>query len=125
MTDEPRIIPNSDLAAGPPTPGMERRQALAQDDLWMGEVRTAPGTVSGWHHHGEHTTYGRILEGHARLEFGPNGEQTIEGGPGDFFVVPPHTVHRESNPGDEDQLIVLMRVGAGQTVFEAPGPDSE
>lgn len=125
MPEDVRIIPNGDLTGGPSTPGMERRQALAEDELWMGEVRTAPGTVSGWHHHGEHTTYGRILEGRVRFEFGASGARSLEGEAGDFFVVPPHTVHRESNPGGEDQLIVLMRVGSGPTVFEAPGPAAE
>lgn len=124
MTDPVRVIPNSELSTGPATPGMTRRQAFATDDVWVGEVLTAPGTISGWHHHGEHTTYGRVIEGSACVEFGPDGSETLEAGPGDFFVVPPHTVHRESNPGEAEHVLVVTRIGSGPTVFEVEGPDS-
>jgi uncharacterized RmlC-like cupin family protein len=58
------------------------------------------------------------------VEFGPGGSETLEAGPGDFFVVPPHTVHRESNPGAAQHLLVVARVGSGPTVFEVDGPDA-
>jgi mannose-6-phosphate isomerase-like protein (cupin superfamily) len=42
---------------------------------------------------------------------------------GDFFVVPPHTVHREGNPGSEEQVLVRVRVGSGPTVINVERPD--
>jgi mannose-6-phosphate isomerase-like protein (cupin superfamily) len=42
---------------------------------------------------------------------------------GDFFVVPPHTVHREGNPGSEEQVLVGVRVGSGPTVINVEHPD--
>jgi uncharacterized RmlC-like cupin family protein len=119
MADRVRRVSHDELQAGPPTPGMDRRQAFAADDAWFGEVAAEPETISGWHHHGEHTTYGRVLGGAIRFEFGAGGSEAIELGPGDFFEVPPHTVHREGNPGTEQALVILARVGSGDT---APTP---
>jgi uncharacterized RmlC-like cupin family protein len=124
MTEEIRVFPNAALESGPPTAGMVRKTALAGDDAWMGEVHTEPGAMSGWHHHGDHTTYGYIIAGKAHVDFGPGGGQSQEGGPGDFFVVPPQTVHREGNPGSGEQVIVVVRVGSGPTVINVEGPDA-
>ena len=77
----------------------------------MGEVRTYPGAMSGWHDHGERTTYGYVISGKVFAEFGLNGEKKLEGGAGDFFVVPPHTVHREGNNGSEQHVIIAIRIG--------------
>lgn len=103
---------------------MNRAAAFSSESVWVGEVRTDPGTTSGWHHHGEHATYGRVLTGSARVEFGPGGTTVVEAGPGDFFFVPPHTVHRESNPGATEQSLVVVRIGSGPTVINVPGPEA-
>ena len=125
MSEDIRIIPTADLQGGPLTAGMLRNTAVEADGVWMGEVRTDPGAMSGWHHHGEHTTYAYMISGQIFVEFGPNGEKRLEGGAGDFFVVPPHTVHREGNNGSEQHVIVAIRVGTGQTVFNQDGPDTQ
>jgi uncharacterized RmlC-like cupin family protein len=122
VTEEIRIVPNGALESGPSTGGMTRKTAVAGDDVWMGEVRTEPGAMSGWHHHGEHTTYGYVIAGRVRVEFGPDGSQSLEGGNGDFFVVPAHTVHREGNPGSEEQVLVAVRLGSGPSVINVEGP---
>jgi hypothetical protein len=88
MAEEIRIVSSAELESGPPTGGMTRKTAVAGDDVWMGEVRTEPGVMSGWHHHGEHTTYGYVIDGKVRVEFGPGGSSSLEGSAGDFFVVP-------------------------------------
>jgi uncharacterized RmlC-like cupin family protein len=124
MGEQIRIIGKDALESGPATAGMTRKTAIAREDAWMGEVRTEPGAMSGWHHHGEHTTYGQIISGKVRVEFGPNGGESLEGGPGDFFLVPPHTVHREGNPGSEEHVLIVVRVGAGPSVINAEGPDA-
>jgi uncharacterized RmlC-like cupin family protein len=124
VTEEIRIVPNGALESGPSTGGMTRKTAVAGDDIWMGEVRTEAGAMSGWHHHGEHTTYGYIIAGRARVEFGPGGGQSLEGASGDFFVVPPHTVHREGNPGSEEQVLVAIRLGNGPSVINVEGPSA-
>jgi uncharacterized RmlC-like cupin family protein len=125
MPDKIRIVPSGDLESGPPTAGMTRKTAVTGEDAWMGEVRTEAGAMSGWHHHGEHTTYGYIIEGSVRVEFGPGGGESLEGHAGDFFVVPPHTVHREGNPGTDEQVLAAVRIGTGPSVINVDGPDSQ
>ena len=43
----------------------------------------------------------------------------------DFFLIPPHVVHRESNPGGEEQVLVVIRSGSGATVVNVEEPASE
>ena len=124
MSEAVKIVSGDDLQSGPLTPGMSRAEAFASDDLWVGEVHTDPGTFSGWHHHGEHATYGRVLKGSVQVEFGPGGTTTLEAKEGDFFYMPPYTVHREGNPGDEQHALVVVRRGSGPQVFNVDGPDS-
>ena len=123
MSEAIRVVPHEALDPGPSTAGMVRNTAAATDTLWVGEVRTAPGAWSGWHHHGEHTTYGRVVSGQLHFEFGPNGAESVSASAGDFFIVPPHTVHREGNPGSEEHVLVGVRVGTGPTVVNVEGPD--
>lgn len=56
-----------------------------------------------------------------RFEFeGHDGFLDAE--PGDFVRVPPHTVHRESNPTDQPSVAVLARVGGGIPTVNVEGP---
>ena len=125
MSGSVHVVPNAKLEAGPPTPGMVRSSAFVAENTWAGEARTSTGVVSGWHHHGAHSTYGYVVSGKIRFEFGRGGGESVEAGPGDFFEVPPHTVHREGNPGPQEQVVVVVRVGTGPTVINVEGPDSE
>src|SRR5512134_1464628 len=63
------VVPVDDRVIGPATPGMERQQALATEGLWAGFVRTRPGMMSGWHHHGEFDTAVYVLSGAIRFEW--------------------------------------------------------
>jgi uncharacterized RmlC-like cupin family protein len=123
VVEKIEVVANSELQVGPVTPGMVRSQAFATEGLWVGEVHGEGHAISGWHHHGEHTTCGRVIAGSLRFEFGPGGVQTIEAGPGDYFLVPPHLIHREGNPAAEEQVIVVVRTGSGPTVINVEGPD--
>ena len=123
MSEEIRVVPRDALEPGPSTAGMARTTAVATDTLWMGEVRTTPGARSGWHHHGDHTTYGHVIAGQIEFEFGPNGGESTVAHAGDFFVVPARTIHREGNPGSEEQVLVGVRVGTGPSVVNVEGPD--
>jgi uncharacterized RmlC-like cupin family protein len=58
-----------------------------------------------------------------RFEYGPMGKDGILVGPGDFFHIPPHTVHRDVNPSpDEGQEAVLFFRGTGPVVVNVEGP---
>jgi uncharacterized RmlC-like cupin family protein len=107
---------------GQPTPGLVREQAVQTERMWSGFVRTEPGMVSGWHHHGEYESTIYVLTGGLRMEFGPAGEESFEAGPGDFVFVGKQVVHRESNPSTEQGTIVVVRAGEGEPVTNVDGP---
>ena len=60
-----------------------------------------------------HDTYVFQTQGRLRLEFGPGGAESVEGGPGDFVLIPKGVVHREGNPGTEPNKAIVFRVGEG------------
>jgi len=121
MTGVLRVAPD-ERVAGPLTPGMLREQAVATEGLWSGFVTTEPGVVSAWHHHSEHRTIVYMLSGRMRIEFGKEGSDAVEGGPGDFLLIPAAEIHRESNPGSEPSTAVVVRVGSGESVVNVDGP---
>lgn len=104
------------------TPGMVREEAFAANGVWAGHVRTAPGTPSGWHHHGDHDSYIYVLEGRLRFEFGAGGSEAVEAGPGDFVRIPKNTIHRENNPSTTEGRLVVLRFGSGPPNVNVDAP---
>lgn len=122
----PEAFGDDGLQEATGTPGIRRRVAFEeQDGYWFGHVETEPHMQSGWHHHGEMTTFGRVVEGTLFVEFGPGGNQRIEAGPGDWFRIPAGVIHREGTVGDTPGSLTLGRVGGGQPVFPVDGPEPE
>jgi uncharacterized RmlC-like cupin family protein len=122
MTDPVRVIRAADLVASDPTPGMARRRAFELPILWAGQVETAPGAVSGWHHHEKNETSLFVVSGVLRLECeGMDGY--VDAVAGDFIHVPAFTVHRESNPADVPSLAVIARAGGGIPTVNVGPPD--
>jgi len=117
-----RRIRPGERTEGAATPGMTREEAIATDGMWAGLVRTAPGMVSGWHHHGSYESVIYVTSGVLRMEFGRGGGQTLEAGPDDFLYVAPGAVHRESNPSAEESRIIVVRSGSGTPVVNVEGP---
>lgn len=107
------------LTAGHVTAGVLREEAIVVGDLWSGRALTEPGIASDWHHHAEHDTIAYVVRGALRVE---TATDVVEGGPGDFVHVPAHTVHRESNPGNETSEVVVIRRGSGPVVINVDGP---
>jgi uncharacterized RmlC-like cupin family protein len=116
-----RITPE-ERVEGQPTPGVTREQAVQTEGMWSGLARTEPGMVSGWHHHGDYESTIYVLTGSLRMEFGSNGQETFDAGPGDFVFVGKGIVHRESNPSTERGAIVVVRAGHGDPVTNVEGP---
>ncbi len=101
---------------------MRREEAIASGLLWAGLVRTAPGASSGWHHHGNHETAIYVAAGRLLLESGPAGAETISALAGDFVHVPAWMIHRETNDGEEESQLVVVRAGSGPTTLNVEGP---
>ena len=118
------LVRPGDRRPTPPTPGMVREAAFPDEGRWTGFVRTDPGMVSGWHHHDGWDTYAYVVTGRLRLEFGPDGAESVEAGPGDFLRVPGGMVHREGNPSGEVADVIVFRVGSGDVVVNVAGPDT-
>ena len=106
----------SALSETPSTPGIIRHRAFQGDGCMVLRAQTAPGMMSGWHHHGDHDVYGYVASGAARFESESGEEGAVDLGPGDFFHVAAHTVHRESNPSSERSEIILFLRGDGPLV---------
>ncbi len=117
------VGPSDRSSDGPQTPGMLREQAFAEEGSWVGFVRTEPGMVSGWHHHGEYETFFYCISGRVRVEHGSGGREATEAGPGDFGRIPKGTVHRESNPGEDESVAIVFRIGTGVPVVNVDRSD--
>lgn len=104
------------------TPGMDREELISMPGSWVGMVRTKPGLVSSWHHHGDYDTYVYVISGRIRIEFGSGGGDACEAGPGEVLHVPKHIIHRELNPASEEQVLFAVRVGTGAPVLNVDGP---
>lgn len=123
--DRPELVRRDAMRNAAQTPGILRREAFATGDVWAGVATTDPGVVSGWHHHGDHTTYLYVVSGRFLLESGPGGSDVLEAGPGDFVKIPARTVHRESNPAAGTGTTVLIRIGRGPVVVNVEGPETD
>jgi uncharacterized RmlC-like cupin family protein len=110
------------LVAGAATPGVLREIAFDTGRATLMRARAAGGAASGWHHHGDRDVLGYVVRGRARFEFGPAGEESTEVEEGGFFHVPAGLVHRDVNPADEPQEIILAVVGEGPLVVNLEGP---
>ena len=121
MVEPIRVIRPSQVVTVDPTPGMVRKRAFELPLLWAGKVETAPGAVSGWHHHDRNESSLYVVSGILRLEFeGYDGYVDAEAG--DFVHVPAFTVHRESNPTDLPSLAVIARAGGGIPTVNVEDP---
>jgi uncharacterized RmlC-like cupin family protein len=116
-----RVTPG-ERVEGRPTQGILREEAVQTEGMWSGIARTEPGMVSGWHHHGEYESSIYVLTGSLHMEFGPDGQEAFDAGPGDFVVVGKSVVHRESNPSTEQGTMVVVRAGQGEPVTNVDGP---
>jgi len=103
---------------------MIREEAVATEAMWAGLVRTAPGVVSGWHHHGDYESVIYVNTGALVMEFGPGGRETLEARQGDFLYVAPGAIHRESNPTADESHIIVVRSGSGEAVINLDSPEA-
>lgn len=106
------------------TPGMLRRQLASVSGAWVGIATTEARVVSGWHSHDGYESFIYVLEGQIRMDFGHGGADSFVAGVGDLIHVPKGAVHREANPGSEQQVVLVMRAGVGEPVTNTECPAS-
>jgi uncharacterized RmlC-like cupin family protein len=124
MAGQDRVssISPHELRPGASTPGILRETAVEVERATLMRARAEPRAASGWHHHGERDVFGYVVRGAARFEFGPGGEASTDVPEGGFFHVPAGLIHRDVNPSDADQEIVIAVVGEGPLVVNVDGP---
>lgn len=120
-----RAVRADTIPAGPASDGMIRKMTDIDDGVGVAEARMAAQTSSGWHHHGDHTTHVYVREGKLRVEWGPGGSESLDLAAGDFYVISPSTIHRESNPGSADQVIIAFYVGSGPKLVNVESAERE
>lgn len=121
-SDPARHIRPQDRTPGDPTPGITREQAVVVAGMWGGVATTQAGVTSGWHHHGDYDSCIYVVSGTLRMESGPGGMDLADATAGDFVFVPKGAVHREGNPGDTENHLVVVRAGDGPAVINVDGP---
>ena len=128
MEDVILVKPDQRSANTAQTPGMIRQAGIApgvcsSKGIWMGFVSTPPGVASGPHHHGDAETGIYVLRGGMRMYFGERLENILIAEPGDFFFVPPNTVHVEENMSDtEPGELIVARNSTDFMVVNVPDP---
>ena len=121
-TDRVTAVSPESLNPGAPTPGVLREIAFDIPRATLMRARAEAGAASGWHHHGDRDVLGYVVRGRARFEFGIDGQESTEVEEGGFFCVPAGLIHRDVNPSDEPQEIILSVVGEGPLVVNVDGP---
>ena len=124
MPERVVTVAPGDLRAGAATPGVAREVAVETDGATSMRARAEPRAFTDWHHHGEREVFGYVLRGQARFEFGPGGTDAAVVDEGGFFHVPAGLIHRDVNPLDAVQEIILTVVGRGPLVVNVSGPES-
>lgn len=111
--------------------GMTRYEAIGGStvgarSLRLGRVVAHAGMISAVHHHGDCETAVYLMSGRVLMLFGPDLRERIELVPGDFFFVPPWTIHAEANLGGEDAEFIVAQSspqGIAVNLPEIPVPD--
>ena len=120
----PVVVNHPEGSPGQEVPGMERRQQFEREGRWASWIRIESGNVTGWHHHAANDTYVYVSRGSATIEFGPGGAESVVAGAGDFFHVPPGTIHRETIGTDVDFDGFVLRIGTAPERVDVDGPDA-
>lgn len=120
--ESPEFLTPGELRSGAETPGVDRRSAFETENNVMVQSRVDGDTATDWHHHGDRHVYVYLVEGRVALEYGPDGEQRLEGTAPLFAHIPPGVVHRDVNPADGEQLSVINFVGSGPLVVNVDDP---
>ena len=121
----PVVVHPEEAVAGPTTPAWNYAiiDPYGRWVGWTGWVRNDAGDVSGWHHHAANDTYVYVIRGAVTIESGPGGGERVEARAGDLFLVPSHTIHRETTGPDADLDAFVLRVGGEPEHVGVDGPE--
>lgn len=98
---------------------VDRELVFDIDETALVRTRLADGTASDWHHHGDRAVYGYVRAGELRLEYSHDVSLTLTIDAGGFFQIPAGVVHRATNVGS-DELVLLSALHGGGTPLVEP-----
>jgi len=118
-----KVIHANDSKERDSTRGIVRDRAFDKEEIVIGQSRVGGGVESAWHHHGMRDVYGFIVSGRLRFDFGKGGKDSVEATTGDFFHIPVGLVHRDVNPDQQKEAVVVnVMLGKGPPVINVEGP---
>lgn len=123
--DELTVVSGADLDAPEGTADVSRQRVFETEDTLVIRSSVAGGVTTGWHHNADRHVYGYVVRGHAIIEYGREGGESVALGAGDFVYVPPRTVRRVVNSSHEEWEIVVSFVGSGPPAVAVDGPDPD
>ena len=125
--NEPRVEVRrqAELSDTEQTTGMDRQMAFQTEDTTMIRLQVESGEISDWHHHGDHHIFGYLEKGRGKWEYGESDDDTVIVEEGDFWHIPPRTIHRDINPTDEVQTAIVAIVGSGPLAIDVDGPSAD
>jgi uncharacterized RmlC-like cupin family protein len=106
------------------TAGMDRKATICESTvgaqgIWMGEVRMAPGAVSGAHHHGTNESAIYVMSGSPEFIYQDGAKEVrIRTKPGDYVFVPPFVHHIESNAHSDVEAVVIIARSSQEGIVE-------
>jgi quercetin dioxygenase-like cupin family protein len=115
-------VSGDELRPGASTPGVLREISFEAQGATLMRTRAEASASSGWHHHGQRDVLGYVVRGAARFEFGADGADATDVPEGGFFHVPAGLIHRDVNPSEDPQEIIIAVVGEGPLVVNVEGP---
>ena len=105
------------------TKGISRDKAFEKRDVVIGRSQVAGAVASAWHHHRKRDVYGYVVSGILRFDFGKGGKSSVVAAEGDFFHIPVGLVHRDVNPNERKEAVVVnIMFGKGPPVVNVKGP---
>ncbi|GDX86939.1 cupin [Gemmatimonadota bacterium] len=87
--------------------GLAARNTTAKK-LSMNVATVPPGACAYAHIHVDFEVMLYILAGRVRHEYGPNLEQSVENGPGDFIYIEPGVPHEVLNLSDTEPVVAVV-----------------
>ena len=123
--DDVTVVSRTELEAPEETAGVSLQRAFEAGDTLVGRATVAGGVTTGWHHSGDRHVHGRVLGGHALLEYGPGEGEAVALAAGDFVYVPPRTIRRVVNSSHEEWEAVIGFVGSGPPTVAVDGPEPD
>lgn len=120
------VARSADLLARKATSGLPYLDAVTTKHgaqrVWAALVVVPPGTHTPPHYHPDTETVIYQTKGRVKTYYGPNLENCVETGPGDFLYIGPGEIHLGVNESGEPAEAVMFRDNEVEKMVVVPVP---